>query len=411
MTDRSNNPLEENVIDPRFGGDARAPDHHILEVVFRDSPAAMALWRGTDLVFEMVNPRYQAIFPERELLGRSLLEAIPELEGQGFGELLLNVLETGEPYIGREVLARLAPYDDGPLVDHYFDFTYVRIDDVDGNPWGVYDHAIDVTDRVMTRRKNEELWTENQRLLEVERTDRESAEEQNRMKDGFLATVSHELRTPLSAILGWSQLLRQQGIEPEELVEGLESIEKNARMQTMLIDDLLDMSRIIAGGLRLNISMQRCSMFIQSSIESVMPAASAKRIRIETTIDCDDEVAVDPHRMQQVMWNLLSNAIKFTPSGGRIHVTTRREGPSIEIVVTDQGEGIATELLPHIFDRFRQGEKGGSGQKGGLGLGLAIARQIVELHGGTIEAASAGEGNGARFTVTMPVPDPDTTSS
>lgn len=364
----------------------------------------MALWRGPDLIFEMVNPEYQAIFGERRLLGKPLIEAIPELEDQEFPKILLRVLETGEPFVGHEVLARLAPREDAPLEDHYYDFTYVRINDVNGKPWGVYDHAIDVTDRVLTRRRNQELFEQNEKLLESERANRIRLEEAGRAKDEFLITLSHELRTPLSAILGWSQLLRQGKPSPDELEEGLSSIEKNARIQNVLIGDLIDMGRSIGGNLRLNIRSSKIESFVQAAIDTVTPAASAKDIALAAQIDENETVRVDPDRMQQVIWNLLANAIKFTPEGGKVRIVAEQVGSAIEIAVTDNGDGIPSDILPRIFDRFRQGDASTSRKYGGMGLGLSIVKQLVELHGGTVEAHSEGKGRGSRFIVRLPVP-------
>lgn len=385
-------------------GSGSASERHKLETVFRESPAAMALWRGPELIFEMVNPVYQAIFGDRQLIGLPLVEAAPELEDQGFPELLLNVFRTGEPYVGHEVLARIAPYEGAPLQDHYYDFTYVRVNDIDGEPWGVYDHALDVTDRVLTRRKNEQLLEENRELLESERIARARAEDASRAKDDFLATLSHELRTPLSSILGWSQLLRQGDPTPEEIREGVESIYRNARMQSLLIEDLLDMSRIIGGGLRLNIREAENLDFIRSAIETVSPEAGTKNVTIDLRVESEaGPIAVDPDRMQQVIWNLLSNAIKFTPADGTVRVSAVRDESGLQITVQDDGAGIPSALLPHIFDRFRQGAQSEGRKRSGLGLGLAIAKQLVELHGGTIEAESEGEGRGARFRIRLPL--------
>jgi signal transduction histidine kinase len=397
------------------GGDPTDPDarlaladeRHKLATVFRESPAAMALWRGPDLIFEMVNPVYQAIFGERRLVGLPLVEALPELKGQEFPELLLEVFTTGEPFVGREVLARLAPREGAPLQDYYYDFTYVRIDDINGQPWGVYDHAMDVTDRVVTRRKNEELLEQNRALLESERLARIEAEEASRAKDDFLATLSHELRTPLSSILGWSQLLLAGEPTPEEIREGLESIEKRARMQSLLVDDLLDMSRIVGGNLRLDIRQVERLEFIESAIETVTPAASAKNITIDLEVGSDARpLPCDPDRLQQVIWNLLSNAIKFTPSGGTVRVCVTRSDSELQVRVEDDGAGIPSDLLPHIFDRFRQGQPPTRRRRAGLGLGLPIAKQLVELHGGTIKAESGGIDRGSRFLIRLPVLPP-----
>jgi signal transduction histidine kinase len=382
---------------------ALASERHKLAAIFRDSPAAMALWRGPDLIFEMVNPAYQAIFGDRELVGKPFLEALPEFEGQEFPRLLREVFETGRAYVGHEEVARLSPRKGAPLEERYYDFTYVRVEGADGTPYGVYDHALDVTDRVVSRRRNDELMRENAILLESERLARSRAEEASRAKDDFLATVSHELRTPLSSIVGWVQLLRTARFDPAETDEALANIEKSAKVQTHLIEDLLDMSRIVAGKLRLNVRPAGVASFVDSAVEIVRAAAAAKAITIVASIDTGDEtIAVDADRLQHVMWNLLSNAIKFTPAGGVVRVSAERVGPALTITVADNGAGIPAEMLPYVFDRFGQGRSFPSRRHGGLGLGLSIARQIVELHGGTIEARSEGEGRGAKLVVTLP---------
>lgn len=231
-----------------------------------------------------------------------------------------------------------------------------------------------------------------------------SAQEANRLKDEFLATISHELRTPLTAIMGWSFLLRSGQIDEQNINRALETIERNARTQAQLIDDLLDVSRIITGKLRLDVRQIDPHSFVESAIEALQPAAGAKGVRIQKLMDTGAiQVAGDPTRLQQVVWNLLSNAIKFTPRGGRVQVRLERVNSHIEIAVTDTGAGIDPEFLPHVFDRFRQADQKITRQYGGLGLGLAIVRYLVELHGGTVQAASQGEGRGATFTVKLPV--------
>ncbi len=205
------------------------------------------------------------------------------------------------------------------------------------------------------------------------------------MKDEFLLTLSHELRTPLNAILGWSQLLRQSNVEPHELSQGLETIERNARIQTQLIEDLLDMSRIISGKVRIDIQRVSPITFIEAAIRTIQPAADAKGIRLEQMLDpLAGPVSGDPGRLQQVIWNLLSNAVKFTPKGGKVQVVLERVNSHLEITVADTGQGIEPEFLPYVFDRFRQADASSTRKYGGLGLGLAIVKQLVELHGGTV---------------------------
>jgi PAS domain S-box-containing protein len=231
-----------------------------------------------------------------------------------------------------------------------------------------------------------------------------TAREANRLKDEFLATVSHELRTPLTAILGWASMLRKTEFDRQTAQNALETIERNARAQSQIIEDLLDVSRIVTGKLRLDVRQVEPDSFIDAAVESVRPAAEAKGVRLSKALDTG-RVALsgDPARLQQVTWNLLTNAIKFTPRGGRVEIRLARVGSNVEITVSDTGAGVKPEFLPYVFDRFRQADSSTTRRHGGLGLGLAIVRHLVELHGGTVRAESAGEGQGSTFTVTLPV--------
>ena len=245
---------------------------------------------------------------------------------------------------------------------------------------------------------------ERERLLENERIARNEAEQANRIKDEFLATLSHELRTPLNAILGWSQLILQGTMNEDSIRRGIETIERNARAQNKLIEDLLEMTSILSGKVRLDIYPVELACVLDSVIQTVMPGAEAKGIRILDTIDCaGDLIPGDQNRIQQVIWNLLSNAIKFTPQGGTVEVAARRQEGHLEIAVKDSGIGIRPEFLAYVFDRFRQADSSRTRSHGGLGLGLAIVKQLVELHNGTVRAESEGEGKGAAFIVTLPL--------
>jgi PAS domain S-box-containing protein len=230
------------------------------------------------------------------------------------------------------------------------------------------------------------------------------AQEANRLKDEFLATLSHELRTPLTSILGWTNLLRSVKFDELTSVRALETIERNARSQKQLIDDLLDASRIITGKLRLELEPTQLKAVVESACYAARPAAEAKGIEIQLALDPEASlVAGDAERLQQVVWNLLSNAVKFTPEGGRVEVSLKRAGKHAQISVRDTGQGIKTEFLPYVFDRFRQADQSTTRTHGGLGLGLAIVRHLVELHGGTVAAESAGIGAGATFKVMLPL--------
>jgi PAS domain S-box-containing protein len=253
----------------------------------------------------------------------------------------------------------------------------------------------------VTRLKQAER--ERERLLRLEHTARKQAESANRVKDEFIATLSHELRTPLTPILGWTQLLKQRASDPLTLRRGLSVIEQNARSQARLIDDLLDMSRIVTGKMVVKMQTVDLQPIVRIAVDALQPAADAKGLRIETAIEQPAvQLMADPNRLQQVLWNLLSNAIKFTPSGGVVSVSAAQAGNELRIVVRDNGEGIDPEFVPHVFDRFSQADSTSIRTHGGLGVGLAIVRYLVELHGGNVMVESAGKGRGATFTVTLP---------
>ena len=255
-----------------------------------------------------------------------------------------------------------------------------------------------------SRRIAEENAARTQLLAETLREARDKAEQSTRLKDEFLATVSHELRTPLNAILGWSRLLQGGAIGPEKAVQAIDSIARNATAQNQLIDDLLDVSRIIAGQLRLDVDWVDVNQVLSAAIDVVRPAAEAKGVALQLLLDPDaGAIKGDAGRLQQVFWNLLTNAVKFTPKGGRVHVTLRRQDSAVQIEVADTGRGISPEFIARIFERFTQQDSSNSRRAGGLGLGLAIVKHLVELHGGTVEAHSDGEGAGASFVVRIPL--------
>ena len=230
------------------------------------------------------------------------------------------------------------------------------------------------------------------------------ARDANRMKDEFLAVLSHELRTPLNAIVGYARLLRGGILPPEKAARGLETLERNATALTQIVEDVLDVSRIVAGKIRLDVQPVELPLVVDNAVATVQPAADAKNVRVQTIVDPRvGPVSGDPDRLQQVVWNLLTNAVKFTPRHGRVQVRLERVNSHVEIVVSDTGIGIAPEFLPYVFERFRQAEAGTTRKTSGLGLGLAIVRHIVEMHGGTVHASSSGEGAGATFSVRLPL--------
>jgi PAS domain S-box-containing protein len=254
----------------------------------------------------------------------------------------------------------------------------------------------------VTERKAHEA--ERERLLSAERAAREEAERANRLKDEFLATLSHELRTPLNAIVGWSQILKDGQPSPAEVAEGIDAIERNAQSQAQLISDLLDVSRITSGKLRLNIRSIDPADVIHDALETMAPAIQAKEIRLLSMLAPDaGPIQGDPDRLQQVIWNLVNNAVKFTPRKGTIRVTSARANSHVAITISDDGQGIKPDFLPYIFERFRQEDATTKRNQGGLGLGLAIVKHLIEMHGGTVSAHSEGEGRGTTFVVRLPV--------
>ncbi|MEG4205547.1 PAS domain-containing protein [Microcoleus sp. Pol7_A1] len=266
---------------------------------------------------------------------------------------------------------------------------------------GYIGSVIDITER-------KQVETERDMVLQLEQTARAEAERANRIKDEFLAVLSHELRSPLNPILGWSQLLLGGKLNATKTAKAFETIERNARLQSQLIEDLLDVSRILQGKLTLNVAPVNLATIIPSAVETVQLAAEAKKIQIQTILNRDiGQVLGDTSRLQQIVWNLLSNAVKFTPEGGQVEVRLAQIEGKAQIQVTDTGKGILADFLPYVFDHFRQEDSATTRKFGGLGLGLAIVRQLVELHGGTVFAESSGEGQGATFTVRLPLLNDD----
>jgi signal transduction histidine kinase/DNA-binding response OmpR family regulator len=261
-------------------------------------------------------------------------------------------------------------------------------------------HATELRSEIAERKQAEE---ERAQLLVREQAARAEAEQANRTKDEFLATLSHELRTPLSAILGWSHLVRTNKLDEAQLSRGLETIERNARLQSQLIDDLLDVSRIITGKLQIEYRPVDLPTVIEAAIDSVRPAFETREIKFETAVESASPVLGDANRLQQIFWNLFNNAVKFTPPGGQVKVAVQLQDSQVQISVTDTGVGISSEFLPYIFDRFRQADGSTTRAHGGLGLGLAIVRHLVELHQGKVEVESLGKNRGATFTVRFPI--------
>lgn len=502
---------------------------HLLGL-FQQAPGFVCFLRGPNLVYELANTAYYRLVGHRELLGKPVREALPEVEGQGYFELLDQMYRSGEAFVGRGMRALLQREPGAAPTEVFIDLVYQPIRDAAGAVTGILVQGHDVTEahhhEALHRHAEAALRASEQRyrslfasiddgfclielifdaagepvdyrfietnpafevqtglmhavgktmlelvpghdrhwfrtyghvavtgeatrfedhaaamgrwfdvyasrvgppalrqvavvfkdisarkrvederaqLLTRERAARREAEEASRLRDEFLTTVSHELRTPLTAILGWVQLLRGGRLPPDKHGRALETIERNARAQAQLIEDLLDVSSIMAGKLRLEVTAVDLPAIIEAALETVRPAAEAKGLHLRASLTADCPVMGDTQRLHQVVWNLLANAVKFTPQGGQVHVQLARHEASVEVTVTDTGVGIDPEFQPHAFRRFRQANGATTRAHGGLGLGLSIVRQLVELHGGTVRVFSEGVGRGASFTVRLPL--------
>ena len=374
-----------------------------LRRLFEQAPGFMAFLRGPDHVFELANNAYYHVVGRRDIIGKPVRQALPEIEGQGFFELLDGVYASGRPFVGRAMRVVMERAPDGAAEELLLDLVYQPIVDHGGEVAGIFVQGHDITEQ-------KRLETALARLLERERVARADAEaaraeaeRANRLKDEFLATLSHELRTPLNVLLGWSRLLGGHALDDDLRRRAAEAIERNALLQAQLVDDILDVSRIVAGKLRLRPRPLDLREVVNAALEIVRPAADARNVSVERGESGPVPLVGDPERLQQVVWNLLTNAIKFTPSGGRVRIDTWPDGGAVHLQVRDNGIGITTEFLPHVFERFRQADGGVGRSHGGLGLGLSIVKHVVEAHGGEVEAESAGRGHGATFTVRLPV--------
>jgi PAS domain S-box-containing protein len=344
-------------------------------------------------------------FTAEEMLGQPILRIIPQDRQYEEAEILAK-LRQGER-IERYETIRL--HKEGHRLDVSLTVSPVR--DSNGVIVGAAKIAHDITERRRAERALQErevqlanLLAERESLLESERVARSEAERLGHMKDEFLANLSHELRTPLNAIQGWATLLRDRKVSAQDYERGLETIERNVRSQAQIVNDLLDMSRIISGKVHLEVQPLHLHEVVNNAIETVRQSAVAKSIRIQAMLDSRiGLVRGDPNRLQQVLWNLLSNALKFTPGGGRVQVVLERVNSHVEISVEDSGIGIPAEFLPYVFDRFRQGDPSTTRRYGGLGLGLSIVKSLVELHGGSVRVKSPGENQGSTFIVALPI--------
>ncbi|MGQ0763854.1 MAG: PAS domain S-box protein [Acidobacteriota bacterium] len=330
-------------------------------------------------------------YTEKEMIGRPIFLLIPPDRLDEEAEILKR-LSHGEHI---EHIETVRCRKDGTMV--HVSLSSSPISDTGGRIVGASSIARDISER-------KRIEAELQRLMNKEREARQEAEIANRVKDEFIAMISHELRTPLNAIAGWTQLLKSRKLSEQDREKAIQTIDRNATAQAAIIDELLDVARIISGKLRLDMKPVDLAGVIDAAVDVVRPAANAKEIEIVTSLERPlGLVAGDSTRLQQVIWNLLTNAIKFTPQRGRIDIALNPVGPQLRVVVSDTGPGIPLDFLPHIFERFRQADCSATRVHGGLGLGLSIVRYLVEMHGGTIQAENRGEGQGAQFTITVPM--------
>jgi PAS domain S-box-containing protein len=388
-------------------------DRHLAEITSRRLAAIVTSSDdgiiGKDLngIITSWNAGAERIFgyTTAEMIGTSIMGLIPPDRQEEEAEILSRI-RRGERLDHFETI-RVA--NDGRRLN--VSITVSPIKDSTGQVVGASKVLRDITDRKKAeealekaREIAEAANRDRLQLLDSEREARSQAERASRMKDEFLATLSHELRTPLNAILGWANILRLGKVQGEELKKGLDTIERNACVQSQLIEDLLDMSRIISGKVRLDVQRVDLPAVLKESIETLRATAEAKGVRLQAVVDpFAGPISGDPNRLRQAFWNLLSNAIKFTPKDGKVQVLLERVNSQVEASFIDTGEGIAAEFLPYVFDRFHQADASTTRRHGGLGLGLAIVKQLVELHGGNVHAKSGGIGQGATFAVHLPL--------
>lgn len=341
-----------------------------------------------------------------DVIGRSLLDLFPELTERRLDRHYKWALE-GQVRVLSQALHGYLIGMSAVSGEHGYEQMQqaVRISPLThkGKVIGTLTIIEDVTERVAREAELQAQLEDRSRLLSNEKLARNEAERANRLKDEFLATISHELRNPLNAIMGWAHMMRLGKLTPANVERAVETIYRNAKSQSQLVADLLDVSRIISGKLRLDVRTVDLLYIVNAAIDSIRPAADAKSIRLQTILDPSaGPISGDADRLQQIVWNLLTNAVKFTPKGGRIQVRVQRVESHVDVVVSDSGIGISKDFLPHVFDRFRQADASTTRIHGGLGLGLSIVHQLVDLHGGSVSVQSDGEGKGATFTISLP---------
>ncbi len=362
-----------------------------LAYVFQHAPAFLAVMRGPQHTFELANDAYQRLVGHRVVIGKAVAEALPEVVGQGFVQLLDGVLETGDPFVGRELLVKLQSAPGAPLEDHFLDFTYLPLVEADGTQSGVIAHGFDVTQHVLTRREVEQA--------------KDMAEAANRAKGDFLAVMSHELRTPLNAIGGYAELLELgvHGPINKEQRGALDRIQKSHRHLLGLINGVLNYTRVEAGALSYDIEAVPLSEVLTTCEALVAPQIAFKELRLEWSIpDPGVSVSADREKLQQIVLNLLTNSIKFTESRGRIVIKCSVDDDTARVDVTDTGRGIAADQVGRVFEPFVQVDSTFTRPHDGVGLGLAISRDLARAMGGDLTLESE-LGRGSTFSLTLPV--------
>lgn len=344
---------------------------------------------------------------ERDLVGLHLLDVFPELKSRGFDRYYTDALNGQSRILSHRLhkyLLAMPPSAGSGMFAQMQQSARISPLAAGDNVIGTITVVEDVTDRVVREMELSSQLEERERLFASELEARKLAETNSRVKDEFLAAVSHEIRAPLNAITGWTQLLLSGDLDEEKSQHALDTIRRNVIAQAHIIEDLLDISRIVAGQMRLDMQALNLSETVETAVENVSPSAKAKNVQLIAPPPGQPVFIMgDSGRVQQVLWNLLSNSVKFTPPGGRVEVTLGEVDGFAELSVRDTGQGISPDFLPHVFDRFRQAEGGSRRRQGGLGLGLSIVKNLVEMHGGVVTADSRGEGSGAAFTILLPL--------
>ncbi|WP_288378746.1 ATP-binding protein [uncultured Massilia sp.] len=361
----------------------REEENQRLMTLFEQAPGIIAVLRGPDHVFELTNRSYLQLIGQRELIGKPAREAIPEVAGQGFFELLDQVYTSGETFVGHAVPLRVQREADGPLEERFIDFVYQPIRGPKGDVEGIFVEGSDVTVR---KRVEDELRAAN------------------RQKDQFLAMLAHELRNPLAPITTAAQLLQRGNMDPQRMRHASDIIARQAEHMTSLVNDLLDVSRVTRGLATIEKDELDVADIVHGAVEQVRPLLDARRhvLRQETATEAL-HVRGDRTRLVQVVSNILNNAAKYTPPGGQLVLRTRRDGDEAVISVCDNGQGIDPQVLPYIFDLFTQAERTPDRSQGGLGIGLALVKSLVALHGGRVAATSPGLNQGSEFSIRLPV--------